>query len=96
MSKGSKNITSNFNLDGGFFNTHYDYSRIVRKPEANSTRKIKVYFLKANYNSSDSGDITTDSYNDFNYTTEISETEGLDTDIIDFRPRVNDYSTTRV
>ena len=98
VSKGSKNITSNFNLDGGFFNTHYDYSRIVRKPEASvPTRKIKVYFLKANYNSSDTGDITTvNSYNDFNYTTEISETEGTrHTDIIDFRPRVNDYSVSQ-
>ena len=49
-------------------NTHYDYSRIVRKPGENSipTRKIKIYVLKANYNSSDTGDITTvNSYNEF-------------------------------
>ena len=98
ISKGSKNITSNYNLNGGFFNTHYDYSRIVRKPEASTpTRKIKIYFLKANYNSSDTGDITTvNSYSDFNYTTEIPETEGnRHTDIIDFRPRVNDYSVSQ-
>ena len=44
VSKGSKNITSN-SIWMGFFNTHYDYSRIVRKPELSiPTRKIKIYF----------------------------------------------------
>ena len=97
VSNGSKNITSDFNLNGGFTKSHYDYSRIVRRPGASiPTRKIKIYVLKANYNSSDTGDITTvNSYNEFDYTSEISQTAGIrHTDIIDLRPRVNDYSVT--
>ena len=42
----------------------------------------------------DTGDITTvESYGDFNYGTEIQSVNGIrNTDIIDVRPRVSEYS----
>ena len=95
---GSKNISKEFNLITGQTPTYYDYSRIVRN--ANSPepqRKIKAIFARGYYDSSDTGDITTvNSYNSFEYNGEISNINGIRvTDIIDFRPRVSNYTVTQ-
>jgi len=95
ISIGSKNITSNFNLSNGQRNTIYDISRIIRKNGAPTpSRKLIVYFDNGYYQSSDTGDITlVNSYNDFDYGTEISSVnEVRNTDIVDARPRVNEYT----
>ena len=58
------------------------------------TRSVKIIYSKGYYESSDTGDITTvNSYEGFDFGTEI-QSIGLirDTDIIDARPRVDDYS----
>ena len=97
ISIGSKNITKNFNLSSGQKQTIYDYSRIIRMSDAPiPSRKLKCYYLSASYNSTDTGDITTiNSYQDFNYSTELSAINGIRmSDIIDCRPRVTDYSVS--
>jgi hypothetical protein len=94
---GSKNITSKFDLEVGQRKSHYDYSRLIRKSISGSPiRKIKVYFARGYYDVSDSGDITTkESYNSFDYDTDIRTVGGVRlTDIIDLRPRVSSYTIT--
>ena len=93
----SKNITNQFNTGNGQKLSYYDYGRITRKANAQApTRKIKVYFSKAEYSSSDTGDITTvNSYDQFNYTSEIPKVDGTRvTDLIDARPRVKTYTVS--
>ena len=95
LDSGSKNITDNFTLSSGQRDTIYDYSRLIRKSNADTpSKKLIVYFEKAVYDSADTGDITTvESYGDFNYGTEIQSVNGIrNTDIIDARPRVSEYS----
>jgi len=94
---GSQNVTRDYYLARGQRSSFYDFSRIIRKenvPEAAS--KLRVYFSNAYYASSDTGDVTTvDSYNSFDYSTEIpSVGNSRVTDIIDGRPRVTNYAVT--
>ncbi len=92
---GSPNVTEDYRFSNGQRETIYDYSRIVRKVSSPvATNKLKVYYLNAYYNPADTGDITlVNSYNNFNYSSEISFTDGIrNTDIIDARPRVSDYT----
>ena len=92
---GSKNITGNYTLQNGQKNTIYDISRIVRKPNADApSRKVIVYFDNGYYETADTGDITiVNSYTDFDYGTEIASINGVrNTDIIDARPRVSEYT----
>lgn len=98
VSLGSKNITKDFRFNNGQKGGFYDYARIVRKGTAGKpARKLKIFFTSAYYENSDQGDITTaNSYTNFNYTTEIGSVNGRrNTDIIDARPRVNDYSVAQ-
>jgi len=93
----SKNITGQFKLYNGQKNTIYDYSRIERLPQFQApVRKIVVYYSKAQYDASDTGDITTvNSYSSFDYKNEISLISGNRvTDIIDARPRVSNYTVS--
>ena len=57
---------------------------------------MKVYFSNGYYDSTDDGDITTvESYDNFNYSTQIQTVEGIrNTDIIDIRPRVSVYTAS--
>ena len=92
---GSKNITSDFTLSNGQRESIYDISRLIRKVNSSApTRKIVVYFDNAYYETSDTGDITlANSYAEFDYGTEVSSINGVrNTDIIDGRPRVSEYS----
>jgi hypothetical protein len=88
------NISSNFKFDNGQKGTFYGYGSINRIPSASSpTRKIKVYFSSAYYESSDNGDITTiSSYSGFDYKKDIQTVDSIrNCDIIDIRPRVSNY-----
>ena len=94
---GSRNITRNYSLAKGQKSSFYDFSRIIRKGNFPApSRKLKVYFCSAYYESSDTGDITTvNSYDSFNYTDDISiVSKRRVSDIIDARPRVTSYNTT--
>jgi hypothetical protein len=93
--KGSTNVSTEYTFDDGQRDSIYDYSRIVRLSRYDApTRKLRVYFCKAFYDSTDTGDITTtNSYNSFDYTYDIPQVEGVrTTDVIDGRPRVSNYS----
>jgi hypothetical protein len=93
---GDNNIISNYTFDNGQRETIYDYSRIIRKSTSKEpTRKIKVVFESASFSSSDTGDLTTaSSYNQFDYC-DISAVNGIrNTDIIDIRPRVSNFTVT--
>jgi len=97
VSIGSKNVTKDYVFNNGQKSSYYDYSRIIRKGSAGiPARKLKVLFETANYTTSDEGDITTvNSYNSFDYGKEISTVDGRrNSDIIDVRPRVVDYTVT--
>ena len=90
-------ISGNYGFATGQENTFYDYGRIIRNKKSSApVKQIKVYFSSASYDSTDDGDITTiDSYNNFNYTTEIKTIDTFrNSDIIDIRPRVADYNVS--
>jgi hypothetical protein len=92
----SFNIASNYTFSSGQRSTSYNHGSLTRKTDSNSPKnKIKIYYKNASFDSSDDGDIVTvESYNDFNYSTEVKAYNGvLNTDIIDLRPRVSDYIT---
>ena len=93
----SSNVSSNFTFGNGQKGTFYDYGYITRKSKIQEpSRKLKVYFINGYYESSDDGDITTtNSYTTFDYSKEI-QSIGVtrNTDIIDIRPKVSDYSVT--
>ena len=89
------NITKRFKLSSGQRDSFYDYSRVIRRDgETAPSRKIRFYFMSAEYDSSDTGDITVcNSYNNFDYGSEIPVFNGYRcTDMIDARPRVSRYS----
>ena len=91
----SFNISSNYAFGSGQRNTIYNYGFLTRKTDSESPKnKIKIYYKSASFDSSDTGDIVTvESYNDFNYSTEIKSINTiLNTDIIDLRPRVSNYT----
>jgi hypothetical protein len=91
----SFDISSNFTFNSGQQGTFYDQGFITRKKGIEApSKKIKIYFSSGSYESTDTGDFTTvDSYRNFNYSTEIqSINSSRNTDIIDIRPRVSDYT----
>lgn len=97
INQGSTNVTDRYRLDNGQRQTYFDYSRIIRGSDSpEPERKLKVYFMRGFFDSSDDGDITTvNSYNTFNYNNEISSISGYRlTDLIDLRPRVKDYTVS--
>ena len=97
VNNSSFDITQNYSFDNGQEGTIYNYGSILRNNNAEApVKKVKVYFESAHYDSTDTGDITTvDSYNTFNYGTDIQSVNGVrNTDMIDIRPRVSDYTVT--
>ena len=97
LSSESFEIGFNYTFKTGQEKTIYDYGTISRKPDVDSpNKKIKVYFENGYYDTTDDGDITTvNSYDTFNYATEIQNINGIsNADILDIRPRVSDYTTT--
>ena len=93
----SSNISSNFTSENGQNPSFYGYPSIQRKSDSKEpSKQLKIYFANGYYQSTDDGDITTkNSYDTFNYTTEIPTVNGIrNTDLIDIRPRVSDYVVT--
>ena len=91
---GDKEISANFILDNGQRAEFYDFGRLIRRqnaPEPSST--IKVFFDKFVINSEDSGElVTASSYNSDVYDIVPSFRGRRNTDVVDIRPRVADYS----
>lgn len=93
---GDNDITSNFTFDNGQRSTIYDYGRITRKDlKSSPTRKLKIVFETASFATSDNGNIiTVDSYSDFDYC-DIPKVDGIsNSDILDIRPRVSEFTVT--
>ena len=95
VNAGDRNILSKFTLDNGQRKNYYDFSRLIRNPSADEPAgRLKIYFDRFAFDSSDSGDIiTVNSYLSSLYNTRIPSYEGVrNTDVIDIRPRVNAYN----
>jgi len=93
----SFNIAANYTFSPNQKGTLYDYSFITRKSDSfEPSRKLKIYFDSAYYDSTDDGDITTvNSYSSFDYSTEIKTVDGVrTTDLIDIRPRTSNYTVS--
>ena len=93
----SFDISFEYTFNNGQTGTFYDQGYLTRKPGISEpTKKIRVYFSSGYYENTDDGDITTvNSYNTFNYSTEI---QGINntrvSEILDIRPRVSDYTVS--
>jgi len=75
----------------------YNYGTLIRKSDITApNRKLKAYFMNGYYESTDDGDITTsDSYSSFDFDTEIQTIDSnRNTDILDIRPKVSDYTVS--
>ena len=97
LDSSSFEITSNYSFNSGQESTLYNYGKITRNADSTEpSKKIRVYFSSAFYDSTDDGDITTvNSYDNFNYSREIQSVDGiLAADIIDIRPRVSNYTVS--
>jgi hypothetical protein len=95
LGAGDKNIKDNFILDNGQRLEYYDYSRLIRKKEVSSpTKKIRVIYNSYIIDPNDEGDfVAVDSYDADRYAKDVPVLNGLrNTDIIDLRPRVDDFS----
>jgi len=93
----SFDVSFNYSYDNGQNGSFYNYGTINRKSNAlEPSKKLKIYFSNGYYQSSDSGDVTTvQSYDTFNYGKEIQSVDNIrNTDLIDIRPRVSNYSVS--
>ena len=89
LGRGDNNITQNYVLDNGQRSTIYDYGRITRKDlKLAPSKRLKIVFETAEFESSDRGDIiTVNSYDAFDYK-DIPKVNGVpNSDILDIRPR---------
>jgi len=93
----SINISSSYSFNNGQNSSFYGYGYITRKNGAKEpNRRLRIYFANGYYESTDDGDITTvDSYTGFDYSNDIQTINRIrNTDIIDIRPRVDNYVTS--
>ncbi len=93
ITPGDNNITNQFTLVRGTNNTIYDYSRIVRdSSSAEPIKSLRIFYEYASLDSNESGCyMSVDSYFQFDYK-DIGNTNGIrHSDIIDIRPRVDQY-----
>ncbi len=91
----SSDISFNYDFTNGQNQTFYNYPTVNRKTDSKAPiKKLKIYFSNGYYQSTDNGDITTvDSYGTFDFATEIQTVNGIrNTDLIDIRPRVSQYT----
>jgi len=98
--KNDTNVTDRFIFDGGQRDTHYDLARIIRKPDAQipTNKLLVVYDYFRHIGNTNTGDyFTVDSYTNINYKNIPSFTSSVYgeislRDVVDFRPRVSDYT----
>jgi hypothetical protein len=97
VSEGDSNIISEFILDNGQREQFYDIGRLIRKEASKQpSRRLKIVFDYFRFESTDGGDlITVNSYPSELYGSKIPYYDSVrNTDVIDVRPRVSDYSTS--
>ena len=94
---GDKNIRKNFVLDTGQRSEYLDFGRLVRKQDFPEPQgQLKVYYDHYIINSEDSGDfVTANSYTKDNFDTVPAFDNIPNTDVIDLRPRVANYSGSK-
>ena len=94
------NKTQDFVLDKGQKEQYYDYSRIVRKTGAVVPfRRLLVIFDHYRVPTNDAGDVyTVKSYDGQRYKNDIPKLRSgtRASDVLDFRPRVSDFTNTSV
>ena len=92
------NITSNYTLDKGQRNGFYDYSRLVRRDNVRvPNRQLKIVVNRYTIPSNDKGDVyTVGSYDEDRFSKDVPILEGgiRATDTLDFRPRVDNFTST--
>ena len=89
-------VTDGYEWKRGQESTFWDYAKVVRKIKTTAPDKqLKIYFQNAYYESTDNGDIVTvESYDAINYK-DIGSVDGhRNSDIIDIRPRVSNYTVS--
>lgn len=94
-----KNITSNFALDKGQRDQYYDYSRLVRTKDSTiPSRRLLVVYDHYTIPTDDDGDVfTVLSYDKDRFTNDIpliGKNKVRATDTLDFRPRVDQFTST--
>jgi hypothetical protein len=92
---GDRNILDNFSFDTGQRLEYYDFGRLIRKQNsASPSRRIKVFYDYYTIDGSDNGElITASSYIQSNFEFNIPSFDSYrNTDVIDIRPRVSNYS----
>lgn len=96
INSGDKNIASNYTFNQGQKNYIYDYSRLLlNKDKVAPSKKITIVVERAEYSSSDVGDITTiDSYQQFDWCGIPHINNSNAGDVVDVRPRVGAYTVT--
>ena len=93
----SKNIVNNYKFNTGQKSTFYNHGFITRDKDSNQpSKRLKIYFTSAYFESSDDGDVTVkNSYDSFDYKSDIRSINGIrNTDLIDIRPRVSNYTVS--
>ena len=94
-----QDITGKYTLDKGVKDYYYDYSRIVRaRDNYIPSHKLTIIFNRYTVPSNDIGNLyTVNSYNAERYKDDIPVTNGTRaTDVLDFRPRVSEFTSTTV
>ena len=96
LDESSIDISGRFTFDNGQRFSYYDYGRLIRRTgNPSPTKKIKVYYSYGYYDTSDTGDITTvNSYKSYDYSAIPNINSIKNSDIIDIRPRVADYTVS--
>jgi hypothetical protein len=97
LSSPSFEVSPNYTFTNGQEETFYDYGTIKRKSNSEEpSKKLKVYFSNGYYDSTDDGDLTTvESYRTFDYVKDIHSVNSFrNTDILDIRPRVSQYTVS--
>lgn len=87
--------TSTYTLDIGEKEQFYDYSRIIRSGEEEPSRKLLIIFDSYVVPSDDKGDLyTVNSYNTSLENIPLINSNTRCSDVIDFRPRVSEFTST--
>ena len=94
ITDGDKDIRDTFYVDNGQRDEFYDFARLIRREKSSPpSRRLKIYFDKFLINSLDTGEIiTVNSYDSDLYDKLLSFDDIRNSDVVDFRPRVADYS----
>jgi hypothetical protein len=96
VNAGDSNILDNYNLDNGQREHFYDFGRLIKKNITKQpTGVLKIFFDNFTYESSDNGDlISVNSYPSTLNKNQIAIFDGVrNTNIIDIRPKVSNYTT---